>query len=105
MIDVPNSYVHVFDVSRTPDRAPRRLADIRLVHPMTGLETPCGGDCGRAGWLMPSLDGRYVYVGDSGDVISTRTLRVTAFVPALANSRYPIEIDWQGGRPVRTGGR
>jgi hypothetical protein len=72
---------------------------------MAGNESPCGGDCGRAGWLLTSLDGRFVYVGDSGDVISTRTLRVVGFLPALANSRYPIEIDWDGGRPTATSTR
>ena len=102
VLDIPNARVHVYDVS---GRRAVPVAVVPLEHPLTGEEQPCGGDCGRAGWLMASLDGRSVYVGDSGDVISTRTLRVTGFVPALANSRYPIEVDWQGGRPVRTGGR
>lgn len=101
VIDVPNGYVHAYDVSR----APRHLADIRLHHLLVGHESPCGGDCGRAGWLLTSLDGRYVYVGDSGDVIGTRSLTVVAFVPALANSRYPIEIDWRNGVPTRTSTR
>ena len=102
VIDVPNSYVHVFDVSRLP---PRRLADVRLTHSMRGHESPCGGDCGRAGWLQYGLDGRYLWVADDGNVISSATNRVVAYVPALANSRYLFELDWRGGRPVRTGGR
>jgi DNA-binding beta-propeller fold protein YncE len=105
VIDVPNSYVHAYDVSGAPGRAPRKLADIALKHSMAGNEKPCGGDCGRAGWLLTSLDGRYVYVGDGGDVISTRTLRVVGFVPALANSRYPIEIVWAHGKPSATSTR
>ena len=105
LIDVPASYVHVFDVSGVPQRPPRQVADIRLAHPMTGLESPCGGDCGRAGWLQHSLDGRYVYVGDCGDVVDTRTRRVTAFLPALRQSRYLLELDWRGGRPVATSTR
>jgi hypothetical protein len=105
VIDVPNSYVHVFDVSRVPQRPPRHVADIRLVHGMAGKERPCGGDCGRAGWLQHSLDGRDVYVGDSGDVIDTRTQRVAAFLPALRDSRYQLELDWRGGVPVRTSSR
>jgi DNA-binding beta-propeller fold protein YncE len=105
VIDVPNSYVHVFDVSGVPRRAPRHVADIRLLHPMTGKEQPCGGDCGRAGWLQHGLDGRFVYVGDCGDVIDTRTRRVVAFLPALRNSRYQLELDWNGRRPVRTSTR
>src|SRR4029079_18744234 len=97
--------VHAYDVSGAPARAPRPLADIRLQHSMAGHESPCGRDCGRARWVVTSLDGRFVYVGDSGDVISTRTLRVVGFLPALANSRYPIEIDWDGGRPTATSTR
>jgi YVTN family beta-propeller protein len=105
VIDVPSSYVHVFDVSGLPRRPPRHLADIPLRHSLAGKEQPCGGDCGRAGWLQHSLDGRYVYVGDSGDVIDTRTRRVTAFLPALRNSRYQLELDWRGDVPVRTSTR
>jgi hypothetical protein len=72
---------------------------------MKGKEHPCGGDCGRAGWLQASLDGRYVYVGDDGDVISVKELRVVGFLPALRNSRYQLELDWRGDRPVRTSTR
>jgi sugar lactone lactonase YvrE len=105
VIDVPNSYVHVFDVSGVPRHPPRRIADIRLAHSMQGKEQPCGGDCNRAGWLQHSLDGRYLWVADDGDVISARTNRVVGYVPALANSRYLLELDWRGGVPVRTSTR
>src|SRR3954447_24667165 len=37
-LDGPNNYVHVYDVSRVPRRRPRRIADVRLAHPMTGEE-------------------------------------------------------------------
>jgi hypothetical protein len=105
VIDVPNSYVHVFDVSRVPQEAPRLVASVRLTHSMKGTERPCGGDCGRAGWLQHSLDGRFLWVADDGDVIATSTNRVAAFVPALANSRYLFELDWRGAVPVRTSTR
>jgi hypothetical protein len=105
VIDVPNSYVHVFDVSRVPAQPPRRIADIRLTHSMKGKERPCGGDCNRAGWLQHSLDGRHLWVADDGDVISTQTNRVEAYVPALANSRYLFELDWRGHVMVRTSTR
>ena len=105
VIDVPNSYVHLYDVSRLPRRPPRHVADIRLIHTLVGKEQPCGGDCGRAGWLQHSLDGRYVYVGDSGDVINSRTGRVTAFLPALRDSRYQLELDWRAKVPVQTSSR
>ena len=102
VVDSPNGYVHVFDVSRVPARAPRRIADIRLAHPFTGQQTPCSVDCLREGWLLHSASGCFVYVGDSGDVIDTRTRRPVAFLPALRNSREFLEIDWRGGRPVST---
>jgi DNA-binding beta-propeller fold protein YncE len=105
VIDVPNSYVHVFDVSRVPYEPPRLVANVRLTHSMKGTERPCGGDCGRAGWLQHSLDGRFLWVADDGDVIATRTNRVVAFVPALANSRYLLELDWRGAVPARTSTR
>ncbi len=105
VIDVPNSYVHVYDVAQVPRRPPRRIADIALHPSMQGKEVPCGGDCGRAGWLQNSLDGRYLWVADDGDVIATATNKVIAFVPALSNSRYLFELDWQGGLPVRTSTR
>lgn len=105
VIDVPNSFVHVFDVTGVPAEPPRHVADVRLMHSMHGHETPCGGDCGRAGWLQYGLDGRYLWVADDGDVVSAATNRVVAYVPALASSRYLFELDWRGGRPFRTGGR
>jgi DNA-binding beta-propeller fold protein YncE len=102
VIDVPSSYVHAYAVG---DGRPRHLADIRLDRSMTGKEEPCGGDCGRAGWLQATLDGRYVYVGDDGDVISASRLRVVGFLPELANSRYQLEIDFRGARAVATSTR
>jgi sugar lactone lactonase YvrE len=105
VIDVPNSYVHVFDVSDVPLRPPRLVANVRLRHSMRGKEQPCGGDCGRAGWLQHSLDGRYLWVADDGDVVATSTNRVVAYVPPLANSRYLFELDWRGRDPVRTSTR
>jgi DNA-binding beta-propeller fold protein YncE len=103
VIDVRAASVHAYAVG--DGRPPRHLADIPLDRPMTGMEQPCGGDCGRAGWLQASLDGRYVYVGDDGDVISVPKLRVVGFLPALRNSRYQLELDWSGGRPIRTSTR
>ncbi|HEV2998881.1 MAG TPA: hypothetical protein VGX16_07215, partial [Solirubrobacteraceae bacterium] len=105
VIDAPNGYVHVFDVSGLPRRAPRLLANIRLAHPITGLESPCAYDCPRDGWLQHSRDGRLVFVGDSGDVIDARTLRIVAFLPTLRNTRKTLEIDWRGGVPIATTSR
>ncbi|HET7137540.1 MAG TPA: hypothetical protein VFI04_04240 [Gaiellaceae bacterium] len=102
VIDGPNSAVHVFDVSRGGARRPRLVASIRLRHPLTGNESPCAYDCARDGWLQTSRDGRYLYVGDSGDVIDTRTRRVVAFLAPLRETRKMLEIDWRGTRVVGT---
>jgi DNA-binding beta-propeller fold protein YncE len=105
VIDAPNNYVHVFDVSRVPERPPRLVADIKLANPLTGSEAGCAYDCLRDGWLQHSRDGCFVYVGDSGDVYSTTTLRQVAFLPALRNTRKMLEVDWRGGEPVATTSR
>src|ERR1700730_7660634 len=105
VIDAPNSYVHVVDVSRVPGEAPRLLANIALRHPMTGTENPCAYDCARDGWLQHSRGGQFVYVGDSGDVIDTRTFRIVKYLPALRQSRKMLEIDWRAGVPIATTSR
>jgi DNA-binding beta-propeller fold protein YncE len=105
VIDAPNSYVHVFDVRRGLAKPPRLIKDIKLVHPLTGDEDPCAYDCARDGWLQHSRSGRYVYVGDSGDVIDTRTRRVVRYLDALRQTRKMLEIDWRRGLPVATTSR
>jgi DNA-binding beta-propeller fold protein YncE len=105
VMDAPNGYVHVFDVSALPRRAPRLLRNIRLSHPMSGEESPCSYDCARDGWIQHSLNGRFVYVGDSGDVFDTRTFRRVAYLEPLRNTRKMLEIDWRGGAPVATSSR
>ncbi len=105
VMDAPNSYVHVFAVAGLPRRSPRLLANIPLSHSMSGEESPCSYDCARDGWIQHSRDGRFVYIGDSGDVIDAHTFRRIAFLPALRDSRKMIEIDWRGGVPVATTSR
>jgi len=105
VIDAANGYVHVFDVAGLPRRRPREVASIRLTHPLSGEEAGCSYDCLRDGWLLHSRSGCFVYVGDSGEVIDTRTLRSVAFLAPLRNTRQLIEIDWRGGAPVATTSR
>jgi DNA-binding beta-propeller fold protein YncE len=93
-LDSPNHYVHVFDVSRVPLRRPRRIADIRLGRSLTG-----------DGWIQVSRSGCYVYVGDSGDVLSTKSFRRVGFLPALSSTKQSLEIDWRHGLPVATSTR
>ena len=101
VLDTPNRQVRVY----TAGRAPRHLATIQIHHGLQGNESPCAYDCTRDGWLLTSLQGSYVFVGDSGDVIRTRTRRVVGFLPALENSRHGfLEIVWRGGVPVASTG-
>lgn len=94
VIDSLNQYVHVFDVSQVPERRPRRIADIRLAHTLTG-----------DGWIQISRSGCFVYVGDSGDVLSTTNFKPVAFLPALRSTKESLEIDWRHGLPVATSTR
>ncbi len=100
VLDWPNNYVHVFDVSGVPASPPRQIADIQLTRSMHHQESPCAYDCLADGWLQHSRDGRFVYVGDEGDVIDTATHRSVANLPTLYNTRKMIEIDWQNGVPI-----
>ena len=103
VLDAPNSVVHLFDVSELPGRSPQRLEDIRLSKPISGDENPCKRACGRIGSLLHSADGRFVYVGDAGDVIDTRTREIVANLEALHNSRLQLEVDWVGGKALFPG--
>ena len=105
VMDQPNDYVHVFDVSGLPASAPKQVADIKLTRPMTGSQVGCTYDCLREGWLQHSLDGRFVVVGDSGDIINTATRTSVANLEPLYNSRVFLEVDWSNGVPVATSTR
>jgi DNA-binding beta-propeller fold protein YncE len=84
LVDEPNRAVHEFDISALPRKAPVLVATVHVSR--------------RPGWLNLSRDGRYVFVGSTGNVISTRTRKTIATVGALAGSRYNIEVDWSGRR-------
>lgn len=105
IVDAPNSYLHVFDVSGLPSAPPRDIADIPLVHGLSANAVGCTSDCVREGWLLHSRSGCFVYVGDSGDVYSAVTFKRVAFLPALQDTRIFLEIDWRRGRPVATTSR
>jgi DNA-binding beta-propeller fold protein YncE len=94
LIDTPNGYVHVFDISGLPNVAPRDVADIKLAHPPPN-----------DGWLLHSRNGRYVYVGRAGDVIDTTTRKVVSYLAPLQQTADFLEIDWQDGVPVATTSR
>ena len=99
VLDAPNSTVHAFDVSAVPTGAARQLDDIRLSKPLSGNENPCSQACARIGSLQHSSDGKYVYVGDAGDVIDTKTRETVANLDALHNSRVQLEVVFTDGQP------
>lgn len=93
VMDWPHHYVHVFDVAGVPRLPPREIANIKLVHSNSD------------GWIQMSSNGCDVYVGDSGDVLSTTTFKPVAYLPALSHTKESIEIDWSNGVPVATSTR
>jgi len=104
--DQPNNRVHVFDVrgvKASPPTAPVLRASIRLRGTLQGKTSQ--GEA-REGWLQHTLDGRYVFVGDAGDVISTATRKTVTKLGPLSNSKFCMEIDWNAaGQPVATSTR
>jgi hypothetical protein len=105
VIDSVRKAVQIWDVHGVGEGvAPAQLAVVPVAG-LSGEEGDCAYDCGRDGWLQPTLDGRYVFVGDSGSVIEAATDRVVATIPDLLNTRKTLEIDWLAGLPVATSGR
>ncbi len=99
VLDSPFSQVREYTATDTPSL----VATVTLNHKDIGKEQNCGGTCVKSGWLLNTLDGRYLLVGDSGDIIDTATASVVGYCPALANDhRGEIEVDWSGGVPVAT---
>jgi len=91
-------------VSKLPTSAPTLVSAVQLTS-FGGYESSCQTYCEREGWVLNDLSGRYVYVGDTGNVISTATLKVIATLPALQNTRQLAEVDWASGRPSGTSTR
>jgi DNA-binding beta-propeller fold protein YncE len=100
VIDWPNDYVHLFDVSGVPSSAPKKTADIKFSRSMHHNEAGCAYDCTADGWLEYSRDGRFLYVGDVGDVIDTTTNKVVTNIDTLYNTRKMLEVDFQSGSVV-----
>ena len=104
VMDAPLDELDVYDVSGLPTTAPRFVAAVQLGS-LAGYESPCQTFCEREGWVLNDLSGRYVYVGDTGSVVSTTTLAVVATLSALQNTRLLVEIDWTSGAPSITSSR
>jgi hypothetical protein len=105
VIDAVHKVVQLYDVSKVKEGvAPKPIAVIPVAG-LAGSESPCIYDCTRGGWLQLSLDGRYLFVGDSGEVVDTATRKVITTLPTLAQTKKSIEVDWRGGVPIATSGR
>jgi hypothetical protein len=105
VIDTVHTAVQVWDVHGVAaGLAPVHLATVPVAG-LAGQEAGCAYDCARDGWLQHTLDGRYVFVGDSGSVIETATGAVVASIPNMLNTRKFVEIDWLAGVPLATSGR
>jgi hypothetical protein len=76
-------------LTRLPTSASRLIANIKLRHAPPN-----------DGWLQLSRNGRYLYVGRSGDVINTRTQKIVAYLRPLRATADILEIDWRRGGPV-----
>jgi DNA-binding beta-propeller fold protein YncE len=100
VVDWPNDYVHLFDVSRLPSTLPKKIANIKFTRSMHHNESPCAYDCAADGWLEYSRDGRFLYVGDVGDVIDTATNQVVTNLDPLYNTRKMLEVDFQNNAVV-----
>lgn len=110
VLDAPAHTVRVYDGSDNP----KSIANINIDNFCGAEESSmyCGGpDCSPDGWLQHTLDGSYVLVGGSGDVINTatRTLAVSSASTGSAKSLYTdlrnnehgfIDINWSGGVPA-----
>jgi len=99
VLDMPSQSVRVYSATDSP----QFLATVPLTHQITGNESPCSHGCRRVGWILHSGDGRYLFVGNSGDVIDTQTRSVVAYLPSLANDRHGfLEVEWTAGVPTGT---
>jgi len=104
VMDAPLDQLEVYDVSGLPASAPSFVGSVQLSS-LSGQETPCQTYCEREGWVLNDLSDRYVYVGDTGNVVKTSSLSVVATLPALQNTRQVAEIDWANGTPSATSTR
>jgi DNA-binding beta-propeller fold protein YncE len=100
VMDMPAQRVRVY----TSGTSPVHLADV-VINPIKGVEQPNTAiDEIKDGWVLHSKLGDYVYIGDSGSVISTATRKQVALLPTLNNGRHGfLEVMFDStGKPVDT---
>jgi hypothetical protein len=105
VIDAVHKQIQFWDVSGAKAGIAPTQIGVVAVAGLSGNESPCAYDCGRGGWVQRSVDGRYLFVGDSGEVIDTLTRKVVTTLATLAQTKKSIEVDWENGVPVATSGR
>jgi hypothetical protein len=90
--------IHVWDVSNVPAAAP--------VYRVFIPTAPTGGSYAAPGWIMTSIDGKYMYP-ETMEVISTASHQVIGQLlnesGGRMSSRYSVEIDLSNGVPVAVG--
>jgi hypothetical protein len=100
VLDMPAQRVRVY----TSGASPVYLADV-VINPIKGAEQPKTSiDKSKTGWVLHSKLGDYVYIGDSGSVISTATRQQIALLPPLNNGRHGfLEVMFDAtGTPIDT---
>jgi len=90
LVDGVYGYVYVYDVTSLP---PKQIGSVAIFQDPKDTPHP--------GWVTFSIDGRYAYP-DGGAVIDTATKKVAAWIPT---SEKLLEVDFEGGRPVKAGHR
>jgi hypothetical protein len=105
VIDSVNKEVRFYNIAKAAEGVEPTLAAVVPVAGLSGEEEMCAYDCTRGGWLQPSIDGRFVFVGDSGEVIEVATRKVVATLPTLLNTKKSIEVEFSGGVPVASSQR
>ncbi len=105
VIDAINNVVYVFNIAGANIYSPQLVDTVHLMHSLGGQEAGCAYDCLGDGWLHISHDGKYLFVGDSGDVIdlSASPPKVVAYFPQMQQTRKEIEIDCDNSIPISTG--
>jgi YVTN family beta-propeller protein len=89
-------YLYVYDFGALPER-PRHLASVPLFERIDEKWNTLHWR-----WVAFSIDGRYCYPSN-GSVVDAALRRVIE--PRVSPSEKLIEIDFQGGRPVRVSGQ
>jgi DNA-binding beta-propeller fold protein YncE len=93
VVNTVYGYLHVFDVSGLPSKAPSHVADVALFEKPTDRPEP--------GWICFSLDGKYAY-SPTNAVVDTGTKKIVKRIPT---SEKMIEIDFEKSKPVHAARR